>query len=305
MQVFEYVPQKTLNLESCVIALGLFDGVHIAHRALLNTAKKIANERSMPFAIFTFSADYAFKAGGSIYSDKEKFKIFESIGADAVIVTQFSSVSGIDAKKFVAECLVKDMNCKVAVLGYDFRFGKGAKGDAALMKNLMKEFGGECFVKEEISFDGEKVSTTKIKQLLEIGDTKKANLLLGEPYFSVSEVVHGDGRGNSLGFPTVNTSFSFDAIKKGVYASTLTVEEKVFGSITNIGHCPTFEKRELHAETFILDANENLYGKTVVLRLLSFIREERAFSDAQDLKEQIKLDVQKAKEIILNGRKLD
>ncbi len=305
MQVFEYTPGKTLAISEAVVALGLFDGVHIAHRALLKEAKKIAKERSMPFAIFTFYADSEFKAGGRIYSDKEKLKIFENLGADAIIVTKFSSVSDIDAKDFVKECLLRDMNCRIAVLGYDFRFGKGALGDSKMLDELMRQAGRECFIKDEISFEGEKVSTTKIKQLLETGDIEKANILLGEPYFSIAKVEHGDGRGASLGFPTVNTSFSFNSIRKGVYASTLITKDKIFPSITNVGCCPTFEQRALHAETFVLETCENLYGKSVILQLLSFIREERAFPDAEKLIEQISCDVEKAKEIITNGRKLD
>ena len=139
---------------------------------------------------------------------------------------------------------------------------------------------------------GKPISSSYIKELLASGDVKEANKLLGSPYFFSSTVERGDGRGHTLGFPTVNSDIGSkaDVIKRGVYRSAVLIENELYPALTNVGSCPTFRERPAHAESFIFDFDGELYGKSIKVYLIEYLREERRFSDAESLKTQINID---------------
>ena len=188
------------------------------------------------------------------------------------------------------------MNAKIAVAGYDFRFGSGAQGDAALLLNTMKSAGLDCVIEKEQKIGKEKISTTKIKELLSIGDVKTARQFLGMPYFIRGEVKRGNGVGHTLGFPTVNTDFEDGKVllKRGVYRTAIDIDGTLYSGLTNVGSCPTFKERNLHAETFILDFSGDLYGKNISIYFLGFLREEKQFNSPKELILQINVDKNRA-----------
>ena len=292
MKIYEYIPKKVLPDEERVIALGFFDGVHAAHRRLLQTAKTLAEKKGLCFAVFTFSSESQdIKTKGRLYSTDEKLEIFENLGVDTVILSDFSKISGISAEDFVNGSLLCDMNCKAVVAGYDFRFGKGALGDADLLSRLISKSGAECVIEPEYKISGEKVSTTKIKEFLRDGRPDLAKEFLGAPYFIKSKVKHGLGLGAKLGFPTANSDLPENTvIKRGVYRTAVAIGNRLYHGITNVGICPTFGERVLHAETYIIDYSDNLYEENLQIFFLGFLREEKRFESKKDLILQINVD---------------
>ena len=295
MKIYEYFHGKSI-IENTAIALGFFDGVHKGHRILLETTKKLAEKNNLTFAVFTFRSENSFKSGGSIYSTDEKLEIFESLGVEAVILADFASVAGISAEEFVLSALIKDMGCKAAVAGFDFRFGNKATGNADLLKKLLYENGAMCVIEEEQQIDGGKISTSAIKELLQCGDSKNARRYLETPYFITATVTHGNGVGRKLGFPTVNTALPSGRVnlKMGVYRTAVAIDGRLYSAVTNVGVCPTFDAREAHSETYIIDYSGDLYDKKIRIFFLDYLREEIKFENPKSLVLQINVDINRA-----------
>lgn len=295
MKIYNYTPGVKIP-EKTAVALGFFDGVHEGHRRLLSVAKKAAEERGLTFAVFTFRASSGMKGGTRVYTDEEKLLLFEKLGVEAVILTNFSDVSSISAESFVRDSLFSDMGCRIAICGYDFRFGKERVGNAEFLSDALKELGAECIIEDEQKINGEKISTTKIKELLESGDLEGARLFLGAPYSILASVEHGRGVGRSLGFPTVNTPLPKERapLRRGVYRTALLISGKAYTGVTNVGICPTFKEREVHAETYIVDYSGDLYGDKINILFLGFLRDEKKFDSPEELIMQINVDKTRA-----------
>jgi riboflavin kinase/FMN adenylyltransferase len=279
-------------IRECVIAIGFFDGVHIAHRELISSAKEEAERLGLPIGVFTFSDSTDIKKTGRLYSDNEKEELISSLGVDFTVFADFPSLKGLTKDEFIDNVLIRDLNCQVAVVGYNFRFGRGALGNAEYLKCRMSEKGKGCIIKDEITSSGIPISTSYIKELISEGKINKANLLLGTPYHFTASVERGDGRGHTLGFPTVNSDIGSksEVVKRGVYRSAVLVRGKVYPAVTNVGTCPTFPERATHAESFLIDCDAELYGEKIKVYLLEYLRDERKFSDAESLKMQINID---------------
>ncbi len=295
MLIYEYPGENRIDGE-CVLALGFFDGVHIAHRDLISTARNEAKARGLAFGIFTFGGDI--KGGVErIYTDDEKIKIFESLGADFTVFADFAAIRDFSPEEFVKKILIASLNCRVAVAGFNFRFGKGAVGDAEALAELMTGSGREAVIKNEITGeDGKTVSSTRIRDLLISGRMAEARALLGAPYYIIGRVEHGNKTGRTLGFPTVNLSIPEGkvALRRGVYRSAIPIGDKIYTGITNVGICPTFDAREVHSETYILDFEGDIYGDKICIYLIDFMRDEIAFSSPNELKMQINVDKNRA-----------
>ncbi len=169
----------------------------------------------------------------------------------------------------------------------------GAKGDAALLARTLRGLGADLICPDFVRADGEKISSSRIKELLLCGDVKRAARLLGEPYMQKSEVKRGLGLAHSFGFPTVNIE-GCDyclSLPPGVYRCLATVGERVFDAIANVGTCPTVGEREKHTEAYLIGFEGDLYGEIIKISFLDFVREERRFSSLEELKKQIKLDI--------------
>jgi riboflavin kinase/FMN adenylyltransferase len=187
---------------------------------LLSKAKNEAERASLPLTVFTFKDNRDIKKNATrIYDEGAKLELMRRLGVDTVILADFPTLSGISAEEFVKNVLVGTLGARVAVAGYNFRFGKGASADAAYLKNAFSALGRECEIIEEYSLDGRALSSSYIRELLSHADMKGAARALGMPYFIEGEVSRGDGRGASLGIPTANLPLSPEAelLKRGVY----------------------------------------------------------------------------------------
>ena len=294
MLIYEYPSERELNICECVLALGFFDGVHIAHRDLLAKAKAVAEEKGLKLGVFTFASKGDIKKSHArLYDDNEKAEIFNSLGADFTVFADFSAISGCSPEEFVRDILVKHFNCRICVAGFNFRFGKGASAGSKELSLLMSEAAGKAIICDEITAqDGATLSATVIRGLITEGRISEANDLLGAPYYNKGRVYHGRSDGRTMGFPTINIPIGEGKIvpRLGVYLSAIPVGDSIYTGITNIGVCPTFDAREVHLETHILDFEGDLYGREIRIFLIDFMREERAFTSVDELKMQINID---------------
>ena len=290
---YSYGSQHT-PIRECVMAIGFFDGVHIAHRELISTAVTEGKRLSLPVGVFTFRDNADIKnTTARLYSDAQKEELISSLGVNFTVFADFASVCNLSKDEFIDEVLIRDFGCRVAVVGYNFRFGKGASGNADYLNTALYNKGRECIVKEEITSLGRTISSSYIKELIGEGRIKEANRLLVHPYCFSATVERGDGRGHTLGFPTVNSDIGSKAeiLKMGVYRSAALIDGRFYSALTNIGTCPTFSERSCHAESFLIGFDGRLYGEKIKIYLLEYLREERRFSDAESLKMQINIDI--------------
>lgn len=298
MQIYEYKPIGMPTLGATAVALGFFDGVHLAHRELIKRTVKEAKSRGLKSAVFTFSSECTSLKSSAprIYSTEEKLDIISTLGVDAVIIAEFNSVSSMTAEQFISDTLVGDLDARVVLAGYNFRFGKGALGDAGALKDGMAEHGREAVILGEYSYSGKPISSSLIREALAEGDVALAAELLGAPYRLRARVIRGRGEGRGMGIPTVNTDIPPGRLlpRLGVYRTAVPIDGKIYTGLTNVGECPTFGARAVHAETYILGFDADLYGRDVNIYFLGFLRDERTFQNAEELLLQIERDKARA-----------
>ena len=277
-------------------ALGFFDGVHSGHRAVLKTAAAQKKNGLVPCA-FTFPPESnAGKGTDYIYSSAEKnFIIEERCGIERIFSPSFADVCGFSGDTFARDILRKEMNAAYVVCGKDFRFGKNASCGVKELAELGKKYDFAVQTIDDVCIGNERVSSTIIRRLLSKGEVRRAGLMLGEPYMIMKEIVSGARIGRTIGFPTANQMFGKGQLVPayGVYASRTLYEGKWYPSMTNIGMKPTvgYGGTPL-AETYISGFSGDLYGKTLQVVLIDFIRPEKRFSDIEQLKQQIKRDME-------------
>lgn len=285
------------------VALGIFDGVHLGHRIILEKAKSRLNNK-LEFAVFTFKTSSVTKKHGKpyeyIYTEAQKNHIFEQLGADYVYSPDIRSLMDMSGEDFCRDILKGKMNAESVVCGENFRFGKGASCGAEQLKQFGDKYGFEVCICDILQMDGEAVSSGRIKDCLKNGDITKANRLLGENYFVAGEVVSGNRIGRTINFPTLNQLFEERQIipKMGAYATCCEIDGKKYSGVTNIGVKPTVESniRPL-AETHVSGFSGDIYGKNVRIDFIEFLRAERKFSSIEHLKNQIESDLKSANEI--------
>ncbi len=304
MQITEYRYGKVSPLMSkSVCALGFFDGVHLGHRHLIGEAVKIARARGFLSVVFTFpTEDMRLKSREArLYTTEEKIRIFDALGVDITVVADFGSVSSLSEVEFIRDVLCRDLGCVVAVSGEDFRFGKGATGDSDTLSRIMKSSGGEAVAieMEHITLDDGtrvEISSSLIRAFLANGQCDRATALLGEKYHIRAVVDHGLGLGKSLGFPTLNTDIPTDSpLGRGVYMTEVEIDGVRYPALTNIGTCPTIMERQMHAETYIIGYDGDLYDREVTIYFTEYIRAERTFETKDALIDEVMKNIDEVK----------
>ncbi len=282
--------------ESHVTALGNFDGVHIAHTALLEKTVEEARRIGAVPAVFTFSKhSREVLDGGSpmlITAGDEKLELFESVGIKRVFVADFESVRSLSPEAFVREILVKKLGTLCAVCGYNFRFGKDGAGTAEDLFRFMEE---RAVIIPPVNSGDSPVSSTRIRKAVEAGDMEHAAALLGRPFFICFPVLHGKELGRSIGVPTINQSFPPLHLipAHGVYACLVRIGGKDYRGVANVGVRPTFEDGgKVNCETHIIGYSGSLYGEHIKVSFYKKLRDEKRFDTIELLCEQIKLDIE-------------
>lgn len=287
-------------LRDCVLALGNFDGVHIAHATLLDKAKELrAGIGASQVGVWCFGQNpmefFSHTPPQGILTKEEKIKIFFECGMDFVVIGDFTEFRNTDATDFVKDHLIGELSCVGAVCGYNFKFGKGRTGEPALLRDIFGE--DRCLVVDRIQLDGVTVSSTKIRELILSGDMGSARKFLGRPYYISSTVTQGKRLGRTLGFPTTNQYFPENHIlpKRGIYATVCTTEDgKRYIGVSNVGIRPTItdgtDTHRINCETYIVDFEGDVYGQSLKVEFYKLLRDERKFNSVDELKSAIGRD---------------
>lgn len=305
MRIFNEITEYDAG-SSCV-ALGFFDGVHRGHRAVIDAC--CADKGADQAVVLTFRESPAATLGAAVpellTDNVRKAELIGEAGADAVIFADFQSIRDLSPEGFVRLILRDCLHAKKVYCGFNYRFGKGGAGDTAALVRLCAQEGIEAIAVPPVYIDGEAVSSTRIRELLAAGETKRAARMLGYPYVIGGDIAGGNHIGTALGFPTVNIPIAEGLCvpRCGVYSTRVTIGGRVYRGATNIGVHPTVgaNPRPL-CETFLLDyTGGDLHGRSARCALIDFVRPERRFENTEALREQIEKDIrgiQSCKELI-------
>jgi riboflavin kinase / FMN adenylyltransferase len=289
-----------------VVALGNFDGVHLGHQVVLRRAVEEGRRRGVKVVAATFHPHPRSVVGSGnpprlLTPVELRRELLLGYGADEVVVIPFDlELSRKSPEQFVRDVLVGEIGAAVVVVGENFRFGHRAAGDVRDLERLMREVGGTAVAVEVRGAGREgEISSTRIRALISEGEVTEAAGLLGRPYVLRGEVVMGDQRGRSIGFPTANVLPDPDAVipARGVYAGFVLIGEEKYAACTNVGVAPTFDRAESRVEAHLMDFEGDLYGSVVDVSFVKRIREERRFSGVDELTDQIRRDVEEARAI--------
>lgn len=294
---------------STVIALGFFDGVHIGHGALLTMAVKRAEELGCGSAAFTFDrSPREFVTGKPVpllTTSEERASIIRTqYGVGQVFVEPFDqSMMTMPWKDFIAELLVKKYHAVHLVAGHDYRFGYKNEGDVEKLRAYCAAHGLGCDIIPRVEREGVTISSSYIRSLVEEGKVERAAEFLGHPFFMEGTVLHGDGIGKSRIMPTANLIPGAHQIvpAHGVYATRAYLPDgsKRVG-VTNVGVRPTVsDAGRVTVETYLLDFDADLYGKSLHLDFCAYLRPERKFSSTQELQEMIAHNAEEAKKLVI------
>jgi riboflavin kinase / FMN adenylyltransferase len=294
------------GLEGAVVALGNFDGLHRGHAGVIERAKALATRLRRPCAVLTFEPHPAdFFAGRSVIfrltPPLAKAALLKRLGLDGMITLTFDAAfASLSAESFTCDVLSRRVGVSAVVAGYDFRFGKGRRGDAKFLKSEGARLGFLVEIVERIARDEagslDAVSSTATREALEQGDVRLARRLLGRPYFIEGEVVRGAQRGRKLGFPTANIALdASNRLRHGVYAVTLEARGTLHWGVASFGKRPTFDDGPPLLEVFVFDFDGDLYGETVEVAFYEFLRGEEKFESVEALVAQMHADLEAAR----------
>lgn len=297
--------KKTLDFqiqEPTVVTLGKFDGLHRGHEKLMHALLQYKENHQVASVAFTFDMPPRDKiddvSSKVLTTNEEKEYIFGESGIDYLIECPFTTeVMCMEPKAFI-EWIVTVLHMKCVVVGDDFRFGHKRAGDYHTLMEYSKEYGYETIVVEKMKDNNRDISSTYVREEIAAGHLAKANELLGYHYFIKSDVVHGKKLGRTIGVPTINMVLPENKLlpPNGVYVTEVLVEEKKYIGVTNVGCKPTVsDSRMIGVETYILDFNQTLYGDSILVSFVEFIRPEQKFSSVEELKMQLAKDIEKAK----------
>jgi riboflavin kinase/FMN adenylyltransferase len=293
-----------------VVTLGVFDGVHRGHAAVIRAVVAAARERSCHAVVVTFDRHPGAVLRGegqpAITSLEHRIRLFAGLGADLCVVIRFcAEVAEMRAEEFLRR-IAQDVLCaELLVLGFDCRFGRAREGDVGLCRKLGSELGFEVSTVPPVVVDGEPVSSTAIREAVVAGDLERAQDLLGRPFSVYGTVVKSDGRGQSLGYPTANLDLHNEAIPPdGVYAGWAYVNGDPLPSVVSVGRRGTFHHEPdapRVVEVHILGYRGDLYGRNIEAAFVARLRSQETFEDAPALIAQIANDVEAARRALGSG----
>ncbi len=286
------------------VALGYFDGIHLGHRAVIEAAVREAHARGVRSAVLTFDmrarrADA--KGAQDLLPYETRAALIAALGVDLLVQLDFTSIAEMTAEAFTREILgVEGLRAAAVCCGADFRYGRARSGDIDTLRAAGEALGFATRVVGEVDADGEAVSTTAIKRSLRAGEMERVAAMLGRPYGFSLEVCEDKKLARRLGFPTINQRFPARIVapRAGVYYSRVNFGGESYPGVSNLGVRPTVGgDGAVMLETHILGFSGDLYGKTVRVELLRFMRDERRFESVEALRERVLLDVETARKL--------
>lgn len=306
---------EALSPRATAVTLGVFDGVHRGHRAIIEALMRSRRKGVESVYVITFDphpveVTHTREAPPILSTIEERLDLFSQFPLDGVHVVEFDAVvAQLDYRDFIQKYLLDALDMKRLVLGYDCHFGKNRGGTPESVQAAGREIGFDVEIVPPLQLDGQIISSTHIRNTLLAGDLALANRLLGHPYTVAGRVKKGEGRGKSLGFPTANLSIENSAKlrpPRGVYAVRVKLDEELYEGMMNVGTAPTIKAGEEELEVHIFDFAGDVYGRRIVVCCEAFLRHERRFPSASELAAQLERDRETAKNTLRHtGKKTD
>jgi len=312
MRLLRHISEIPEDGKGGVVALGNFDGFHRGHQVVIGEAGRLAGHlgKSLtvvvtePHPVSFFAPD---TPSFRLTPFRDRVQLLEQFGVDQLLVLPFDEkLAGMMAQDFVSDILLDGLGAQHVFVGYDYRFGKGRGGgtDVLAWMGEMEDFGVSIIRPVTVGLEGyagEIYSSTVVRKALQNGEARKAAALLGHWWTINGEVIEGDKRGRTIGFPTANMQLG-DSLepKLGVYAVRVRMEgdDRVLGGVANIGRRPTFDKRDVMLEVHLFNFDEDIYGRNLKVELVAFLRAEMKFDGIDSLKAQIQKDTKVSKVIL-------
>ncbi len=299
MKIFDHIDQCK-NLKNPVLTLGMFDGIHIGHQALIRQLNEIAKQENGESVLLTFEPHPRVVLGKGaddlmlLTTLEEKIDLLEKAGLENLILHPFTrDFADLSAEEFVKELLVGGIGIHTILIGYDHHFGKNRQGNFIQLNELSKKYGFHCIKIEEVKSGEKHISSTQIRKALLEGNLDFAHDGLGRNYKMSGKVVHGDKIGRTLGFPTANLEIEkYKLIPgNGVYVVKVQLGEEIFKGLLSIGTRPTVtNSNEKRVEVYMLDFDQSIYGETISVELLYKIRDDKKFDSVEELVKQMNAD---------------
>ena len=304
MEIFRHIEDRRLRLTRSIVTMGNFDGLHLAHHCLVGNAVEDAHQLGIPSVVLTFEPHplkvlAPERAPKLLLAHKDKMQLLQSFGIDIVVIQTFdTSFASLQPETFVRNFLIDRLHIEKIWVGRDFRFGQGRKGTISDLVGWGTELEFKVGAVDPILVGGVRVSSSRIRQLVEEGRVDEAERMLGRYHFISGKVVTGHHRGRGLGFPTANISTRTEVIPlDGIYATIVEIGGERRLSVSNVGVNPTFGTGPRTVESFILDFDHDIYGDPLKLYFVKRIRPEKKFASVEQLVAQMHDDVKNARAI--------
>jgi riboflavin kinase/FMN adenylyltransferase len=303
MRIVRNLASYPADVGPSVVALGAFDGIHLGHRAILGEAVGRGKAAAAAVVACTFDRHpmeilQPERAPLPIATLDERLDLIADAGVDLTLVLVFTrELASMEPEAFVNDVLVSRLRAREVVVGYNHTFGRGARGDAQLLKTVGEPLGLATLVIAPLLVDGVAVSSSEIRAALKSGDVVQAARYLGRPYSIAGTIGRGAGRGRTLGFPTANVEAERPLlVPTGVYACRAEFEGELHSAVVNVGVRPTFGEQTLAIEAYLMDFEGDLYGRRMRLHFIDRLRGEQKFPSVEDLRAQIGRDVAAARQ---------
>ncbi|MBP5298201.1 MAG: bifunctional riboflavin kinase/FAD synthetase [Lachnospiraceae bacterium] len=290
---------KDFRIESpTAVTIGKFDGVHMGHKKLIESCMK-QREKGLKVCVFTFAPSPEKFFGAEercLTTVAEKRRIFDELGVDYLVEYPFDKeTADTEPEDFIKDILCGKIHAKYVAAGSDLSYGIRGEGDSKLLLDLRNKYDYEADIIDKVRINDEIVSSTAIREAIRKSDMEKATAFLGAPYQMTGVIVHGNRIGRTIGMPTINQIPDDEKLLPpfGVYYSEAEIEGKIFKGITNIGVKPTVsDEKKVTVETFLYNFNQDVYGNRAAVRLHGFLRPEMKFNSIEELKAQMKRDIE-------------
>ena len=307
MKIIKYSKNIILPKRNRYIALGVFDGVHLGHQKLIKSTVNKAKKNNGVSIVITFNPhpDKIIIPENNVFllsTLEEKINLIKDLNADIFLIIKFTKmISRMSPKDFIRNILVDSLKVKELFVGFNYKFGFQGKGNVDCLKEYGKMYNFKTNILKPEIINKTIISSTKIKEYINLGDVEKAKRLLGHNIIISGRVIPGKGRGKELlNFATANIETPLEKIipANGVYLAEITISNQKYHGLINIGVRPTFKEIKRTIEAYIINFNHNIYNKRITINILKKIRNERFFSNTELLKKQIEKDISIARKII-------
>lgn len=295
--------------DPCAVSIGNFDGVHIGHQAIISQLLRISEQAQLTARVVSFEPqpkEYFLgqRAPTRLTSARQKYELISAAGVDQLLLLRFNrQLAELTALQFIEQILIERLNVKALLVGDDFRFGAGRAGDYSILEKFSSDYDYVVHRTQSVLVDGERVSSTLLRDALAGADLQRARRMMGREYSIAGRVLHGDKRGRSWGFPTANLLIkSQRPALTGVFAvEVVGLEKRPLQGVANLGVRPTVDGTRALLETHIFNFDREIYGDRITVVFKHKLRDEQKFDSFEQLKQQIALDCEQAHEYFNNN----